>query len=97
MLVCGSSVTGFEVAVADEEVDLGSVHTFFSEVPGEVFDDGDGAVAPTCTAYAKGEIRLAFGSVAGNEESKEVAQTGEEFLCVRRGRARRSGRACRSR
>ncbi len=65
-----------------EEVYLGTFNTLLSQVAGEVLDNGDRAVAASGTAYAQGEVRLAFGGVARYEEGEQVAEAGEELSGV---------------
>src|SRR5215217_3817638 len=89
----GSSLgTGFEVTVADEKVDLRPTGAPFLQVPHKVFHDYNGTVPTAGAAYAQGEVRLAFGGVAGDEEGKQLAQVGEELYSVLLAQHRRPNR-----
>jgi hypothetical protein len=89
----GSSLgTGFEVTVADEKVDLGPTGAPFLQVPHKVFHNYNGTVPAAGAAYAQGEVRLAFGGVAGDEEGKQLAQVGEELYGVLLAQHRRPNR-----
>src|SRR5215208_6564313 len=61
----------FEVPVPHEEVDLGVA---LPELPGELLDDDDRAVAPAGAADAQSEVRLAFGGVARDQEREQFAR-----------------------
>ena len=68
--------------MSHEEVYLGAFYALLSQVAGEVLNDGDRAVAASGAAYAQGEVRLAFGGVAGYEEGDQIAEAGEELFGV---------------
>jgi hypothetical protein len=70
--------TSFEISVADEEVDLGSLHAYFSEVTGEVLDYGDRAVPTSGASYPQGKVRFPLGSVTRYEKGEEVVEAGEK-------------------